>query len=56
MTVLDDVLADLTAESEQLDGWVADLDPDSDAGGWATVTTAEGWTVSASDRPPALDR
>ena len=36
------VLADLAAESEQLDGWVADLD---DAG-WATVTTPEGWTVA----------
>lgn len=42
MTVLDDVLADLTAESDQLDGWVAGLDP----AGWATVTTPEGWTVA----------
>ncbi|GAA1744721.1 TIGR03084 family metal-binding protein [Aeromicrobium alkaliterrae] len=36
------VIADLVAESEQLDGWVADLD---DAG-WETVTTPEGWTVA----------
>lgn len=43
MTVLDDVLMDLTAESEQLDSWVADLDAPGD---WATVTTAEGWTVA----------
>lgn len=42
MTVLDDVLTDLAAESEQLDGWVAHLD---DAG-WGTVTTTEGWTVA----------
>lgn len=42
MTVLDDVLAHLTAESEQLDGWVADLDES----GWTTMTTPEGWTVA----------
>lgn len=42
MSVLDDVLADLAAESDQLDGWVAGLDP----AGWATVTTPEGWTVA----------
>jgi uncharacterized protein (TIGR03084 family) len=36
------VIADLTAESEQLDSWVADLD---DAG-WDAVTTPEGWTVA----------
>jgi uncharacterized protein (TIGR03084 family) len=36
------VLADLAAESEQLDGWVAALTDD----GWATVTTPEGWTVA----------
>lgn len=36
------VVADLVAESEQLDGWVAGLD---DAG-WETVTTPEGWTVA----------
>lgn len=39
--VLDQVLADLTAETEQLDERVAALDP----AGWATVTTPEGWTV-----------
>ena len=37
----DRVLADLAAESDQLESWVADLD---DAG-WDTVTTPEGWTV-----------
>lgn len=42
MSTLDAVLADLAAESEQLDSWVAPLD---DAG-WATVTTPEGWTVA----------
>lgn len=39
---LDLVLADLAAESEQLDGWVSALAPD----GWRTVTTPEGWTVA----------
>ncbi len=42
MTVLDGVLADLAAESAQLDHWVAALP----ASGWATVTTPEGWTVA----------
>ncbi len=42
MTVLDGVLTDLSAESTQLDSWVATL-PASD---WATVTTPEGWTVA----------
>jgi uncharacterized protein (TIGR03084 family) len=42
MTTLDDVLADLTAESLQLDQWVAGLP----VGGWSTVTTPEGWTVT----------
>lgn len=46
MTALDLLLDDLTAETVQLDGWVADLGPDSGAGGWATVTTPEGWTVA----------
>lgn len=36
------VLADLAAESDQLEGWVAGLDDDA----WATVTTPEGWTVT----------
>lgn len=42
MTVLDDVLTDLAAESEQVDTWVAGLE----AGGWTTVTTPEGWTIA----------
>ena len=42
MTLLDEVLADLEAESAQLDGWVALLDAD----GWRTVTTPEGWTIA----------
>ncbi len=41
-TKLDEVLNDLTAESEQIDQWVAALD----VAGWATVTTPEGWTVA----------
>lgn len=40
--MLESVLADLTAETEQLEAWVAPLD----SAGWATVTTPEGWTVS----------
>lgn len=40
--VLEGILTDLEAESAQLDGWVGDLD----ATGWATNTTAEGWTVA----------
>ncbi|EFQ84453.1 TIGR03084 family protein [Aeromicrobium marinum DSM 15272] len=40
-TILETVLTDLDAESEQLDAWVSGLDE----AGWATVTTAEGWTV-----------
>ena len=42
MSALDDVLTDLAAESDQLDGWVSGL-RDHD---WATVTTPEGWTVA----------
>jgi uncharacterized protein (TIGR03084 family) len=42
MTILDDVLSDLTAESLQLDQLVAGLA----AAGWDTVTTPEGWTVT----------
>ncbi|QGG42979.1 TIGR03084 family metal-binding protein [Aeromicrobium yanjiei] len=42
MTVLDEILSDLTAESLQLDQWVAGLPAD----GWAAVTTPEGWTVA----------
>jgi uncharacterized protein (TIGR03084 family) len=40
--VLESVLADLTAESDQLESWVMPLD----AAGWSTITTPEGWTVS----------
>lgn len=42
MTILEDVLSDLAAESLQLDSWVAGLR----AAGWETVTTPEGWTVT----------
>ncbi|MGJ9422422.1 TIGR03084 family metal-binding protein [Aeromicrobium sp. CF3.5] len=47
MSVLEEVLADLGAESEQLDGWVSEL-PDGGPTdeGWRTVTTPEGWTVA----------
>src|SRR5690606_26689050 len=42
MSFLDDVLEDLDAESNELDELVAAL-PSQE---WATVTTAEGWTIS----------
>ncbi|WP_456696560.1 TIGR03084 family metal-binding protein [Aeromicrobium sp. P5_D10] len=42
MTILDGVLTDLAAESAQLDEWVGGLTTAE----WATVTTAEGWTVA----------
>lgn len=42
MAKLDEVLADLTAEGEQLDALVAGLGPD----GWATQTPAQGWTIA----------
>lgn len=42
MTALETVLADLAAESEQLERWVAGLMPQR----WAIVTTPEGWTVA----------
>lgn len=42
MSTLDDVLSDLTAESLQLDQWVAGLAEPA----WSTVTTPEGWTVT----------
>jgi uncharacterized protein (TIGR03084 family) len=45
MSRLDEVLADLRAEGDQLDGLVAGLD-DSDRGGWRTPTPAEGWDVA----------
>jgi uncharacterized protein (TIGR03084 family) len=42
MTMLHDVLSDLTAESLQLDQWVAGLP----VAAWDTPTTPEGWTVT----------
>lgn len=47
MSVLDDVLADLTAEGDQLRVAVADLDP-HDGDGWATPVPAEGWTIATT--------
>ena len=45
MSVLDDVIADLTTEGDQLRSIVVELD-ESAARGWATPTPAEGWTVA----------
>lgn len=42
MTLLDDLLADLTVEGDRLWAAVAGLDAD----GWATPTPAAGWTVA----------
>ena len=42
MTDIGPLLAALTAESDDLDGLVATLEP----GRWATPTPAEGWTVA----------
>lgn len=42
MSVLDDVLADLSAEGDQLRAAVADLDDHQ----WRTLTPAEGWTIA----------
>jgi len=47
LSVFDDVFADLTAEGDQLRAAVAGLDP-SHAGGWATPTPAEGWTIATT--------
>ena len=44
MKVLDDVLADLAAEGDQLRAAVAGLDAD----GWRTLTPAEGWDVATT--------
>lgn len=44
MTVLDGVIADLTAEGDQLRAAVAGLDAD----GWTTFTPADGWTVATT--------
>jgi uncharacterized protein (TIGR03084 family) len=44
MSVLDGVLADLTAEGDQLRAVVAGLDAD----GWRTPTPAEGWDVATT--------
>ena len=40
--ILDSVLADLAAESDQIEQWVS---PVSEVD-WTTVTTPEGWTVT----------
>lgn len=45
MNLLDDLLADLKAEGDQLWNAVAGLDDSAD-GGWATPTPAPGWTVA----------
>ena len=42
---LDELLADLAAEGDALDGLVADL-PDEPGTGWRAVTPATGWTVA----------
>lgn len=42
MSLLDEVLADLEVESEELDGLLADLPAD----GWRTPTPAPGWDVA----------
>lgn len=44
MSVLDDVVADLTAEGDQLRAAVASLDE----AGWRTATPAEGWDVATT--------
>lgn len=44
MSVLDDVLADLTAEGDQLEGWVAPLTEEQ----WRTPTPADGWDVATT--------
>ena len=44
MSLFDDVLADLTAEGDQLRAAVAGLDAD----GWATPVPAEGWTIATT--------
>ncbi len=40
--VFESVLADLTAETEQLESWVTPIESVD----WSTVTTPEGWTVT----------
>jgi enediyne biosynthesis protein E11 len=42
VTEQQDVISALTAEGDQVDGWVADLD----ASGWALPTPALGWTIA----------
>lgn len=42
MSTAEDIVADLRAESDELDGLVADL-PET---GWATATPAPGWTIA----------
>ena len=45
MSLLDDLLTDLTAEGDRLWATVWGLDDSAD-GGWATPTPAQGWTVA----------
>lgn len=40
--ILEGVLADLAAESDQIEAWVTPLDEVD----WSTVTTPEGWTIT----------
>jgi uncharacterized protein (TIGR03084 family) len=47
VSVFEEVLADLTAEGDQLRAAVADLDP-SDTAGWSLATPAEGWTIATT--------
>lgn len=44
MTLLDDVLADLTAEGDRLRGWVAPLSEEQ----WRTPTPSPGWDVATT--------
>ena len=44
MTVLDQVLTDLAAEGDQLEGWVSGLADEQ----WRLATPAEGWDIATS--------
>ena len=44
MSVLDDVLYDLTAEGDQLESWVTPLSDEQ----WRTPTPAAGWDVATT--------
>ena len=48
MSLLDDLLADLKVEGDQLWNAVVGLDARSSEGGWQTPTPAAGWTVSTT--------